>query len=210
VINVPWLTEQYVINTLSCRGFEVWYVNLKPSPDVIAVRYLDLLKKIKEVWLVEVKGINESLVRIDQLEALVNLARFISNPPYVKAYPVVAVVGEGVITFHDGEELLKLALLLNKYDGSVKTTKGRVIGVINANRIRPFWELPESKEPCKRTKSTFEYLRDIAVRELEETTDGDVRMIIGDKLELVPLVKAYRPTDDECMPRIDGGDEGWA
>jgi hypothetical protein len=207
---MPWVTEQYVINALSCRGFEVWYANLKPSPDVIATRYIDILKRIKETWLIEVKGVNEALVRIDQLEVLVDLARFMANPPYMKALPVVAVVGEGVITFHDAEELLKMALLLNKYDGSVKTTKGRVVGVINANRVRPFWELPESKEPCKRTKSTFEYLRDIAVKELEETTDGDIRMIIGDKLELVPLVKAYRPTDDECMPRIDRGDETWA
>jgi hypothetical protein len=74
VVNVPWLTEQLVLNTLSCKGFETWYVNLKPSPDIIATRYVDLLKKIKEVWLVEVKGINESLVRVDQLEVLVNLA----------------------------------------------------------------------------------------------------------------------------------------
>jgi len=207
---MPWLTEQYVINTLGCRGFEVYYVNLKPSPDVIATRYIDILKKVKEVWLVEVKGVNESLVRIDQLEALVNLARFVSNPPYVRAHPVVAVVGEGVITFHDGEELLKLALLLNKYDGSVKTTKGRVIGVINANRVRPFWKLPESKEPCKKTRSTFEYLRDVAVRELEEVAEGDLRIIFGDKVETVPRAKAYESTDDKCIPRIDGGDEGWA
>jgi hypothetical protein len=206
---MPWLTEQYVINTLSCRGFNVYYLNLRPSPDIIAVRYIDVLKRVKEVWMVEVKGINESLVRIDQLEALVNLARFISNPPYVKAYPVVAVVGEGVITFHDGEELLKLALLLNKYDGSVRTTKGRVIGVINANRVRPFWQVPEAKEPCKRTKSTFEYLRDIAVKELEEMVEGDIRLIIGDKVETVPRVKAFEPTKDECISRIDGGDEGW-
>jgi len=207
---VPWLTEQYVINTLSCRGFEVWYVNLKPSPDVIAARYVDILKRIKEIWLVEVKGINESLVRVDQLEALVNLARFISNSPYVKAYPVVAVVGDGMISFHDGEELLKAALLLNKYDGSVKTTRGRVVGVINANRIRPFWELPEEKQPCKRTKSTFEYLRDMAVKELEELTEGDLKVILGDKVESTPLAKAYQPSEDKCMPRVDEGGETWA
>jgi hypothetical protein len=207
---MPWLTEQYVINALSCRGFEVWYANLKPSPDIVAARYVDILKRIKEVWLIEVKGINEALVRIDQLEVLVDLARFMANPPYVRVLPVVAVVGEGVISFHNGEELLKLALLLNKYDGSVKTTKGRVIGVINANRIRPFWELPESKEPCKKTRSTFEYLRDAAVKELDELTDGDLRIIFGDKVETVPRAKAYESTDDKCIPRIDGGDEGWA
>lgn len=207
---MPWLTEQYVINTLLCKGYEVYYLNLKPSPDIIAARYAELLKKIKEVWLIEVKGINESLVRIDQLEALVNLARFISNPPYVKAYPVVAVVGEGVITFHDGEELLKLALLLNKYDGSVKTTRGRIVGVINANRVRPFWQVPEAKEPCKRTKSTFEYLRDVAVKELEEIVEGDIKFILGDKVETVPRIKAYEPAEDRCVPRVDGGDETWA
>jgi hypothetical protein len=207
---MPWLTEQYVINTLSCKGFDTYYVNLKPSPDVIATRYLDILRKVKEIWLIEVKGVNESLVRIDQLETLVDLARFASNPPYVKAYPVVAVVGEGVITFHDGEELLKLALLLNKYDGSVKTTKGRVVGVINANRVRPFWKLPEEKQPCKKTRSTFEYLRDVAVKELEEVTDGDIKLIIGDKVEAIPRVKAYEPTEDKCVPRVDVGDGGWA
>jgi hypothetical protein len=206
---MPWVTEQYVINALSCRGFEVWYANLKPSPDVIATRYIDILKRIKETWLIEVKGVNEALVRIDQLEVLVDLARFMANPPYMKALPVVAVVGEGVITFHDAEELLKMALLLNKYDGSVKTTKGRVVGVINANRVRPFWELPESKEPCKKTRSTFEYLRDAAVKELDELTDGDLRIILGDKVEIIPRVKAFEPTKDECISRIDGGDEGW-
>jgi len=206
---LPWLTEQLVLNTLSCKGFDVHYLNLKPSPDIVAVRYVDILKRIKEIWFIETKGVNEPLVRADQLEVLVNLARFVSNPPYVKAYPVVAVVGEGVITFHDGEELLKLALLLNKYDGSVKTTKGRVIGVINANRVRPFWELPESKEPCKKTRSTFEYLRDAAVKELDELTDGDLRIILGDKVEIIPRVKAFEPTKDECISRIDGGDEGW-
>jgi hypothetical protein len=184
-------------------------LNLKPSPDIVATRYVDILKRIKEIWFIETKGVNEPLVRVDQLEVLVNLARFVLNPPYVKAYPVVAVVGEGVITFHDGEELLKLALLLNKYDGSVKTTKGRVIGVINANRVRPFWELPESKEPCKKTRSTFEYLRDAAVKELDELTDGDLRIILGDKVEIIPRVKAFEPSEDKCIPRIDGGDEGW-
>jgi len=207
---MPWLTEQYVINALGCKGFEVYYVNLKPSPDVIATRYIDVLKRIKETWLIEVKGVNEALVRIDQLEVLVDLARFMANPPYVRVLPVVAVVGEGVITFHDAEELLKMALLLNKYDGSVKTTKGRVVGVINANRVRPFWELPEEKQPCKRTKSTFEHLRDVAVKELEEIADGDLRIIFGDKVETVPRAKAYESTDDKCIPRIDGGDEGWA
>jgi hypothetical protein len=210
VIRVPWLTEQYVINTLSCRDFEVWYANLKPSPDIIATRYVDILKRIKEIWLVEVKGINESLVRVDQLEALVNLARFISNSPYVKVIPVVAVVGDGIITFHNGEELLKKALLLQKYDDIKKTTKGRLIAAIDANRVSPFLELPEAKQPCKRTKSTFEYLRDAAVRELEELADGDLRIIFGDKVETVPRAKAYESTDDKCIPRIDGGDEGWA
>ena len=206
---MPWLTEQYVLNTLSCRGFDTYYVNLKPSPDVIAVRYVNLLKKIKEVWLIEVKGINESLVRVDQLEALVNLARFIGNPPYVRAIPVVAIVGEGVVTFHDGETLLKKALLLQRYDGTVKTAKGRLIGTIDANRVEPFLELPESKQPCKRVKSTFEYLRDIAVQELEELTDGDIKVILRDKVETIPRVKAFEPTKDECISRIDGGDEGW-
>jgi len=200
---MPWVTEQYVINALSCRGFEVWYANLKPSPDVIATRYIDILKRIKETWLIEVKGINEALVRIDQLEVLVDLARFMANPPYVRVLPVVAVVGEGIIIFHDAEELLKMALLLNKYDGSVKTTKGRAIGVINANRVRPFWELPESKEPCKKTRSTFEYIRDVAVRELEELTDGDIKVILGDKIEDIPLAKAFEPVDDNCIPRMD-------
>jgi hypothetical protein len=207
---MPWLTEQYVINTLSCRGFDTYYVNLKPSPDVIAVRYVDLLKKIKEVWLVEVKGINESLVRIDQLEVLVDLARFISNPPYVRAIPVVAIVGEGVVSFHNGEELLKKALLLQKYDDVKKTTRGRLIAAIDANRVAPFWELPESKEPCKKARSTFEYIRDVAVKELEELAEGDLKVILGDKAEIVPRAKAFEPMNDGCVPRIDGGDEGWA
>jgi hypothetical protein len=209
VINVPWLTEQYVINTLSCRGFEVWYVNLKPSPDVIAARYVDILKRVREVWFIEVKGINEALVRVDQLEALVNLARFVSNPPYVKAYPVVAVVGEGVITFHNAEELLKMALLLQKYDDTKRTTKGRLIAAIDANRVSPFLELPEEKQPCKRTKSTFEYLREVAIKELEEVTDGDIRVVIGDKVEVIPRVKAYEPTEDKCVPRLDEGGGEW-
>ena len=207
---MPWLTEQYVINTLSCRDFEVWYANLKPSPDIIATRYVDILKRIKEIWLVEVKGINESLVRVDQLEALVNLARFISNFPYVKVIPVVAVVGDGIITFHNGEELLKKALLLQKYDNIKKTTKGRLVAAIDANRASPFLELPEEKQPCKRAKTTFEYLRDIAVKELDELTEGELKFIIGDKAESVNIFKAYQPTDDKCIPRIDGGDEGWA
>jgi hypothetical protein len=200
---MPWLTEQYVINTLSCKGFDVYYLNLKPSPDVIAVRFLDLLRKIKEVWYVEVKGVNEALVRIDQLEVLVNLARFVSNPPYLRAVPVVAVVGDGVISFHNGEDLLKKALLLQKYDDVKKTTKGRLVAAIDANRVSPFLELPEAKQPCKRTKSIFEYLRDIAIKELEEITDGDIRVIIGDKTESIPLAKAFEPTDDKCVPRID-------
>jgi hypothetical protein len=200
---MPWLTEQYVINTLSCRNFEVYYLNLKPSPDIIATRYVDLLKRIKEIWLIEVKGINEALVRVDQLETLVNLARFVSNSPYVKAYPVVAVVGDGVISFHNGEGLLKKAILLQKYDDVKRTTKGRLIAAIDVNRVEPFWELPEVKEPCKRTKTTFEYLRDMAVKELEELAEGDLRMIIGDKTESIPLAKAYEPTDDKCVPRID-------
>jgi len=204
---MPWLTEQYVINTLSCRGFDTYYVNLKPSPDVIAVRYVDLLKKIKEIWLIEVKGINESLVRVDQLEVLVNLARFISNPPYVKAYAVVAVVGDGVISFHNGEDLLKKAILLQRYDDVKRTTKGKLVATIDANRVSPFLELPEAKQPCKRSKTTFEYLRDIAVRELEELTDGDIKVILGDKVETIPRVKAFEPTKDECIPRIDEGGE---
>ncbi|MDT7971093.1 MAG: hypothetical protein RQ842_11015 [Vulcanisaeta sp.] len=207
---MPWLTEQYVINTLGCRGFEVWYANLKPSPDIIATRFVDILKRIKEIWLIEVKGINESLVRVDQLEALVNLARLMVNPPYVRAIPVVAVVGEGVISFHDGEELLKKALLLQKYDNIKKTTKGRLVAAIDANRASPFLELPEEKQPCKRAKTTFEYLRDIAVKELDELTEGELKFIIGDKAESVNIFKAYQPTDDKCIPRIDGGDEGWA
>jgi hypothetical protein len=192
-----------VINTLLCKGYEVYYLNLKPSPDIIAARYADLLKKIKEVWLIEVKGINESLVRVDQLEALVNLARFMSNPPYVKVLPVVAIVGEGRVTFHDAEALLKKALLLQRYDGTVKTAKGRLIGTIDANRVEPFLELPESKQPCKRVKSTFEYLRDVAVKELDELTEGELKFIIGDKVESVNIFKAYQPTDDRCAPRID-------
>jgi hypothetical protein len=206
---MPWLTEQLVLNTLSCKGFETYYVNLKPSPDIIATRYVDILKRIKEIWLVEVKGINESLVRVDQLEALVDLARFISNSPYVKVIPVVAVVGDGIITFHNGEELLKKALLLQKYDDIKKTTKGRLIAAIDANRVSPFLELPEAKQPCKRTKSTFEYLRDIAIKELEEMAEGDIKVILGDKVETIPRVKAFEPTKDECISRIDGGDEGW-
>jgi len=209
VIEMPWLTEQLVINTLSCKGFETYYVNLKPSPDIIAVRYLDLLRKIKEVWYIEVKGVNEALVRVDQLEVLVNLTRFVSNPPYLRAVPVVAVVGEGVITFHNAEELLKKALLLQKYDDVKRTTKGRLVAAINANRVEPFWEVPEVKEPCKRTKATFEYLRDIAIKELEEMAEGDLRVIIGDKVENVPLVRAYQPTEDKCVPRVDVGDETW-
>ena len=200
---MPWLTEQYVINTLSCRGFEVWYVNLKPSPDVIAARNVDILKRIREVWFVEVKGINEALVRVDQLETLVNLARLINNPPYLRAIPVVAVVGEGVITFHDAEELLKKVLLLQKYDDVKKTTKGRLVAAIDANRVSPFLELPEVKQPCQRTKTTFEYLRDVAVKELEEIAEGDIKLIVGDKIETVPRVKAFEPTDDKCVPRID-------
>jgi len=209
VIRVPWLTEQLVLNTLGCRGFEVYYVNLKPSPDVIATRYIDVLKRIKEVWLIEVKGVNESLVRVDQLETLVNLARFTSNPPYLRAAPVVAIVGDGIITFHNGEELLKKALLLQKYDDVKKTTKGRLIAAIDANRVEPFLELPESKQPCKRVKSTFEYLRDIAVRELEELAEGDIKIILGDKVEDIPLAKAYQPSEDKCVPRIDEGGEQW-
>ena len=77
MVEMPWLTEQLVLNTLSCRNFEVYYLNLKPSPDIVATRYADLLKRIKEIWLIEVKGINEALVRVDQLETLVNLARFV-------------------------------------------------------------------------------------------------------------------------------------
>jgi hypothetical protein len=69
--------------------------------------------------------------------------------------------------------------------------------------------LPEAKEPCKRTKTTFEYLRDIAVKELEEITDGDIKLIIGDKVEAIPRVKAFEPSEDQCMPRIDEGDEKW-
>jgi hypothetical protein len=199
-----------VLNTLSCKNFEVYYVNLKPSPDIIAVRYLDLLRKIKEVWYVEVKGVNEALVRIDQLEVLVNLARFVSNPPYLRAVPVVAVVGDGVISFHNGEDLLKKALLLQKYDDVKRTTKGRLVAAIDANRVSPFLELPEEKQPCKRTKTTFEYLRDIAVQELEELTDGDIKIILGDKIEDIPLAKAYQPSEDKCIPRIDEGGETWA
>jgi hypothetical protein len=206
---MPWVTEQYVINTLSCKGFEVWYANLKPSPDVIATRYIDILKRIKETWLIEVKGINEALVRIDQLEVLVDLARFMANPPYVRALPVVAVVGDGVISFHNAEELLKKALLLQKYDDVKKTTKGRLVAAIDANRVEPFLKLPEEKQPCKRSKTTFEYLRDIAVRELEELTDGDIKVILGNRIETIPRVRAFEPVDDKCMPRIDGGDEGW-
>jgi hypothetical protein len=200
---MPWVTEQYVINALSCKGFEVWYANLKPSPDVIATRYIDILRRIKETWLIEVKGVNESLVRVDQLEVLVDLARFIDNPPYVKAMPVVAVVGEGVITFHNAEELLKMALLLQKYDDTRRTAKGRLVAAINANRVSPFLELPEAKQPCKRAKSTFEYLRDIAVKELEEVAEGDLRVIFGDKVETIPRARAYQPSDDRCVPRID-------
>jgi|GEM_PF-6190517 hypothetical protein len=206
---MPWLTETLVINTLSCKGYEVYYLNLKPSPDIIATRYIDVLRKVKEVLLIEVKGINESLVRIDQLEVLVNLARLISNPPYLRAIPVVAVVGEGVISFHDGEELLKKALLLQKYDDVKKTTKGRLVAAIDANRVSPFLELPEAKQPCKRTKSTFEYLRDIAIKELEEMAEGDIKVILGDKVEVIPRVKAFEPSEDQCMPRIDEGDEKW-
>jgi hypothetical protein len=200
---MPWLTEQLVLNTLGCKGFEVWHANLKPSPDIIAARYVDILKRIREVWFVEVKGINEALVRVDQLETLVNLARFINNPPYVRVMPVVAVVGGGVITFHDAEELLKKALLLQKYDDIKKTIKGRLVAAIDANRVEPFLELPEVKEPCRRMKTTFEYLRDEAIRELEEVTDGDIRVVIGDKVEVIPRVKAYEPTEDKCVPRID-------
>jgi hypothetical protein len=207
---MPWLTETLVINTLSCKGYEVYYLNLKPSPDIIATRYIDVLRKVKEVLLIEVKGINESLVRVDQLEVLVDLARLISNPPYLRAIPVVAVVGEGKITFHDGEALLKKALLLQKYDDVKKTTKGRLVAAIDANRVEPFLELPEEKQPCKRAKTTFEYLRDIAVEELDELTEGELKFIIGDKAESVNIFKAYQPTDDKCIPRIDGGDEGWA
>jgi len=204
---MPWLTEQLVLNTLGCKGYEVHYLNLKPSPDIVAARYVDIIKKIKEVLLIEVKGINESLVRVDQLEVLVNLARFINNPPYVKVLPVIAVVGEGVITFHDAEELLKKALLLQKYDDIKKTTKGRLVAAINANHVSPFLELPEAKQPCKRVKSTFEYLRDVAVRELEEMTDGDIKVIIGDKAEAIPRARAYEPIDDKCIPRVDEGGE---
>jgi hypothetical protein len=206
---MPWVTEQLVINTLSCRNFEVYYLNLKPSPDIIATRYVDVLKKVKEVWLIETKGVNEPLVRIDQLEVLVNLARFVSNPPYVKAYAVVAVVGDGVISFHDGEDLLKKAILLQRYDDVKRTTKGRLVATIDANRVPPFLELPETKQPCKRVKSTFEYLRDIAVRELEEITDGDIKIILGDKVKDIPLAKAYQPGEDKCIPRIDEGDAQW-
>jgi hypothetical protein len=123
--------------------------------------------------------------------------------------PVVAIVGEGVITFHDAEELLKKALLLQKYDDVKKTTKGRLVAAIDANRVSPFLELPESKQPCKRTKSTFEHLRDIAIKELEEITDGDIKVVIGDKVEVIPRVKAFEPSEDQCMPRIDEGDEKW-
>jgi len=200
---MPWLTEQLVINTLSCAGMEVYYLNLKPSPDIVATRYVDILKKIKETWFIEVKGVNESLVRIDQLETLVNLARLVSGPPYVKAIPVVAIVGEGKITFHDAEALLKKAILLQKYDDVKKTTKGRLIAAIDANRVEPFWEVPESKEPCKRAKTTFEYLRDVAIKELEELTEGDIKVILGDRVENIPLAKAYQPVDDNCIPRMD-------
>jgi hypothetical protein len=200
---MPWLTEQLVINTLSCRGFDTYYVNLKPSPDVIAMRYIDILKKVKEVWFVEVKGVNEALVRVDQLEALVNLARFISNPPYLKAYTVVAVVGNGVISFHDGEDLLKKAILLQKYDDVKRTTKGRLVATIDANRVSPFLELPEAKQPCKRARTTFEYLRDVAIRELEELAEGDIKLILGDKVESIPRARAFEPSEDRCVPRID-------
>jgi len=206
---MPWLTEQLVLNTLGCRGFEVYYLNLKPSPDIIATRYVDLLKRIKEIWLIEVKGINEALVRVDQLETLVNLARFVSNSPYVKAYPVVAVVGDGVISFHDGEDLLKKAILLQRYDDVKRTTKGRLVATIDANRVSPFLELPEAKQPCKRARSTFEYLRDVAIRELEEMTEGDIKVILGDKVKIIPRVRAFEPSEDQCMSRIDEGDEKW-
>jgi hypothetical protein len=206
---MPWVTEQLVINTLSCRNFEVYYPNLKPSPDIVAARYVDVLRRIREVWLIETKGINEPLVRVDQLETIVNLARLIANPPYLKAYAVVAVVGDGVISFHNGEDLLKKALLLQKYDDIKKTTKGRLVAAIDANRASPFLELPEVKQPCKKVKSTFEYLRDAAVRELEEMIEGDIKLIVSDKVETIPRVKAFEPSDDKCMPRIDGGDEGW-
>jgi hypothetical protein len=178
-------------------------MNLKPSPDIVATRYVDVLRKIKEIWFIEVKGVNEALVRVDQLEVLVNLARFVNHPPYLRAVPVIAIVGNGIITFHNGEELLKKALLLQKYDDVKKTTKGRLVAAIDANRVSPFLELPESKEPCKCTKTTFEYLRDVAVKELEELAEGDIKLVVGDKVEAMPRVKAYEPTEDKCVPRID-------
>jgi hypothetical protein len=102
-----------------------------------------------------------------------------------------------------------MALLLQKYDDTRKTTKGRLIAAIDANRVSPFLELPEEKQPCKRTKSTFEYLREVAIKELEEVTDGDIRVVVGDKVEAIPRVKAYEPTEDKCVPRLDEGGGEW-
>jgi hypothetical protein len=71
-------------------------------------------------------------------------------------------------------------------------------------------ELPEAKQPCKRARTTFEYLRDIAVKELEEMAEGDIKVILGDKVENIPRIRAFEPTEDKCVPRIDEGGETWA
>ncbi|MGC8543827.1 MAG: hypothetical protein ACP5NQ_07770 [Vulcanisaeta sp.] len=106
VAQMPWATERKVKDALEYWGFIVKYVNLRPSPDLVAVKFLDLPHRLKHVWYIEVKGSNQWRIPVKQLKALVELASVATQRPCVVGLPFVAVVGDGLIEFYNGYEML--------------------------------------------------------------------------------------------------------
>jgi hypothetical protein len=196
-------TEKLTYNTLTCMGFDVSITTFNPSPDLVASRCLDDLCMMREVWLVEVKGWNEPRVRATQLEMLLTLMKHIDNPPAVIVRPVIAVVGGGVVKFYNALELANMAVFMHKVDGYMRLPSGALDALIDSERIKPFLIVNERREPCKRERLAWEYLRDIILKELNRMHTPLTTVVVNGKEIQIPTIQLAQPPNENHSLRID-------
>jgi len=196
-------TERLTYNTLTCLGFDVSITTFNPSPDLVASRCLDDLCMMREVWLVEVKGWNEPRVRVSQLEMLLTLMKHINNPPAVEVRPVIAVVGGGLIKFFNALELANMAVFMHKVDGYMRLPSGALDALIDSERIKPFLIVNERREPCKRERLAWEYLRDIVLKELNRMHTPLTTVVVNGKEIQIPTIQLAQPPNENHSLRID-------
>lgn len=197
---MPWKTEELVGFTLTCMGYDVQLLGQKPSPDIIAWRFVDKFNYVKEVLIVEVKGYSVPFIDARQLEAIVTLARAIDHRPYLRSLPIVAIVGGGVVRFYDANSLASLMFLRGQVDKRRKKG-GEIVPEIDVTKGKLLGVVAEAKEPCRKILPPQLLYAKLVSEEMEKVIDG-IRLRVSRRQFELNYFVAMSPVKDFCFPRI--------